>query len=229
MNIIDTRDLYKRQCELQSELETLQDAVSDAQEALNDCEDVDEQETLAEALDNAVSDLDIWQSEYQEELDDLNALESEVGREWMHGETLIDEDDFVEYTEQFADDIGAIDSNNAFWIVIDWEATADGLKMDYSSCEYQGTTYLSAEEYNPEGWPLDGDEANTEDDLEAFFQALVGMSDGRVPWVSFELAYTCSKMRPEAFGGAAVFITADDVKHISTAGWLMDQVAAMNA
>jgi len=32
MNIIDTRDLYKRQCELQSELESLQDAVSDAQE-----------------------------------------------------------------------------------------------------------------------------------------------------------------------------------------------------
>ena len=99
----------------------------------------------------------------------------------------------------------------------------------YPADDIDGLIYLSAEEYNPEGWPLDGDEANTEDDLEAFFQALVGMSDGRVPWVSFELAYTCSKMRPEAFGGAAVFITADDVKHISTAGWLAEQVEALKS
>jgi len=82
MNIIDTRDLYKRQQELQSEFETLQDAVSDTQGFSYEHQEAEK----------ALSD---WQSEYQEELDELNALESEVGDEWMHGKALIDEDFFI--------------------------------------------------------------------------------------------------------------------------------------
>ena len=142
MNIIDTRDLYKRQQELQSELETLQDAVSEAQEALNECEDAEDREVLADSFNKAQDDLADWQSEYQEELDELNDLESEVGDNFMHGETLIDEDDFVEYVQDLAEDMGATAGDDHSWLVIDWEATADNVKMDYSSCEYQGTTYL---------------------------------------------------------------------------------------
>ena len=142
MNYLDTRDLYERQCELQEELEALQEAIEDAREDITEETETEDPDGVWKTLQEAESELADWQSEYQEELDELNALESEVGREWMYGTTLIPEDEFVEYTEQFADDIGAIDSKNASWIVIDWEATADGLKMDYSSCEYQGTTYL---------------------------------------------------------------------------------------
>ena len=142
MNVVDTRDLYKRQCEFQEELETLQDAVSEAQEALNECEDADDQEALADTLNEATAELEDWQSEYQEELDELNALENEVGGEWMHGATLIDEDDFIEYVQDLAEDMGATAGVDHSWLVIDWEATADNVKMDYSSCEYQGTTYL---------------------------------------------------------------------------------------
>ena len=143
MNIIDTRDLYKRQQELQSELETLQDAVSDAQEALNECEDADDQETLADTLNEATAELEDWQSEYQEELDELNDLESEVGDEWMHGETLIDEDDFEEYAQELAEDISGMPQDQPWpFNYIDWEQAANELRVDYSSCDYQGNTYL---------------------------------------------------------------------------------------
>jgi antirestriction protein len=142
MNYLDTRDLYKRQCELAEEKDALKDDVAAAQEALDECTDEDAQEDLADDLNAATVALEDWEEEYQEELDELNNLESEVGREWMHGETLIPEDEFVDYTQDLAEDIGATAGDASAWLVIDWEATADGLKMDYSSCEYQGTTYL---------------------------------------------------------------------------------------
>ena len=144
MNIIDTRDLYKRQQELQSELETLQDAVSDAQESLDECQDTDEQEALADTLNEATAELEDWQSEYQEELDELNDLESEVGDEWMHGETLIPADGFADYARDLAEDLHGNAIRDAAWPFdhIDWEAATDDLKSDYSEVEYQGTTYL---------------------------------------------------------------------------------------
>ena len=144
MNIIDTRDLYKRQQELQSELETLQDAVSDAQESLDECQDTDEQEALADTLNEATAELEDWQSEHQEELDELNALESEVGDEWMHGESLIPADGFADYARDLAEDLHGNAIRDAAWPFdhIDWEAATDDLKSDYSSVEYQGTTYL---------------------------------------------------------------------------------------
>ena len=142
MNTIDTRDLYKRQQELQSELETLQDAVSDAQEEY-EAEYGPDAQGFSHEHQEAEKALSDWQSEYQEELDELNALESEVGDEWMHGETLIDEDDFEEYAQELAEDISGMPRNQPWpFNCIDWEQAANELKKDYSSCEYQGNTYL---------------------------------------------------------------------------------------
>jgi len=91
--------------------------------------------------EKALSD---WQSEYQEELDELNALESEVGREWMHGESLIPADGFADYARDLAEDLHGNAIRDAAWPFdyIDWEAAVDDLESDYSTCEYQGKTYL---------------------------------------------------------------------------------------
>ena len=146
MNIIDTRDLYKRQCELQEELETLQDDIDTAIAEVSEeqAKGTGYDPELATAAEDAEAALSDWQSEYQEELNDLNTLESEVGREWMHGETLIPADDFIEYVRDLAEDLHGTAIRDAAWPFdhIDWEAAADDLESDYSSCEYQGTTYL---------------------------------------------------------------------------------------
>ena len=144
MNILDTRDLQERLEELESELDDLQTTVAEAQEELNECEDEDEQEALADTLNEATTALEDWQADNQEEFDALNQLKDEIGSEWSYGVTLIDEDDFTEYAEDLASDLYGEQVRNASWPFchIDWEAAADSLRMDYSQVDYLGTTYL---------------------------------------------------------------------------------------
>ena len=56
--------------------------------------------------------------------------------------TMIPADDFTDYAQELAEDIGAID-RDAKWPVycIDWERAARELKMDYASVRVNGTTY----------------------------------------------------------------------------------------
>lgn len=39
-------------------------------------------------------------------------------------------------------------------------------------------------------------------------------------YVYLDVAYTCSSDEPDAFGGAAVFITANEIKHMCTNAWI---------
>jgi Arc/MetJ family transcription regulator len=157
MNIINTRDLHKRQTELQEEKEALELGLEEAQEAYNDAqeeyqeatEDTEIEEAADRAAecsdnkDNVSTALRQWIDENQEELDVLNSLEREVGDEWHHGVALIPESDFQEYAMGLADDLYGREMSNAAWpfSCIDWEQAARELRMDYSSCEYQGATY----------------------------------------------------------------------------------------
>jgi hypothetical protein len=69
-------------------------------------------------------------------------VDSPHGNSW--GCTLIPEDDFAEYAEEFAADIGAI-NRDAEWPLnhINWEAAAEALKADYTRVDLDGTTYLA--------------------------------------------------------------------------------------
>jgi len=149
--MLDTRDLYRRQCELQEELDDLKEAVNDAKEELEELlttyrSAVDAGYSVTETEEKvreAQEDLADWINEFQEELDELNILEGEIGRNWLHGETLIDEGDFVEYAQDLAEDISGMPRDQPWpFSHIDWEAAADDLRSDYSSVEYQGNTYL---------------------------------------------------------------------------------------
>lgn len=136
---LDTRDLYKRQCELQEELDALVEAVEEAPEMHLRLDTEESEELHREARDDHAK----WVDEYQEELDELNRLENEVGDEWLHGCTLIPEDDFKDYAMDLAEDIHGAAIKNADWpfSCIDWQQAADDLQADYSSVDYEGETY----------------------------------------------------------------------------------------
>jgi len=85
------------------------------------------------------------------------------------------------------------------------------------------TIFLHAEEYFTSAYNDETSEEYDEDFLISLFQGVVRRSEGKLPWVSFEISYHCSKMRSDGFGGAAVFITADKIEWVSTAQWLKDQ------
>jgi hypothetical protein len=94
---------------------------------------------------------ELWESENPDEAEELATLEKILealrGRGTSHDwgddtypDSLIADFHFAEYAEDFAHDIGAV-SRDASWVVIDWEATANGMKQDYSSVDFDGTQY----------------------------------------------------------------------------------------
>ena len=138
MNIIDTRDLHDRLEELKAKQDEIQ----------NKKDEIENSEAL-EIDDDTVADLELeleqlesdFDKDEQEELDELENMESEIP-EWKDGETLIPEDEFVDYCEELCKDIGDVPREIPWYIEIDWDKTAENIKADYSEIEYQGTTYL---------------------------------------------------------------------------------------
>lgn len=156
MKTLDTRDLYKRKCELES----LRDAVTTAREELEEkkgilaaLEETPEDEASEAALEiaseevtDAESNLEAAESDFGDdektELEELETLENEIS-DFKHGETMIPENDFEDYARQFAEDIGAMEGVGDKWpcTCIDWEQAAKELAMDYTTVEYQGESY----------------------------------------------------------------------------------------
>ena len=129
MNILDTRDLQTRL----DELEALRDAAAAADESREH-----EREALSEAHDAAQ---DEFGEDEQKELAELENI-STATSSFRDGEAMIPVDDFEEYAQELAEDIGAID-RNASWPLnhIDWTAAASALADDYTEVSYLGTDY----------------------------------------------------------------------------------------
>lgn len=62
--------------------------------------------------------------------------------DWKYGEILVRDSYFTDYSQQLAEDIGAV-NENALWPnnCIDWEWAARELKMDYTAVDFDGVTY----------------------------------------------------------------------------------------
>lgn len=75
-------------------------------------------------------------------LRDLDEAASSYSSDWQFGATLIADDYFATYAEEFASDIGAI-SREAQWPLqhIDWEAASEALKADYTAIQFDGRQY----------------------------------------------------------------------------------------
>jgi len=126
MGYLDTRDLQARLEELEGEREDLQGKVNDAEEG-------EEKQTAQE-------ELDVWDAENLEELEALQDLKDEVS-EWDDGNTLIPEEDWIDYVQELLIDIGDLPRNIPWYIEIDWDRTAENIAQDYGTVDYLGTTY----------------------------------------------------------------------------------------
>lgn len=60
---------------------------------------------------------------------------------------------------------------------------------------------------------------------ETIFQDVVRRS--ALDFIEVETAWTCTKMRPDGFGGAATLITASAIESISTSSWLDEAIARL--
>lgn len=112
-DILDIRDIIERFEELEAEF----DSAMETSEA--------EEFTLLQSL--------------------LEELKGNGGDEQWKGDwypvTLIRESYFEDYIEELITDCGYISRDFPSWIKIDWEETAENVKVDYSEVEIDGVTY----------------------------------------------------------------------------------------
>lgn len=100
-------------------------------------------------LVNEIAELDLMDGDHdsdylQEELESLQNLMSEVENvttEWRYGVTLIRDDEFRDYAEDFATDVMGLREQGWPLNHIDWAAAANELKQDYSEVDYDGVSY----------------------------------------------------------------------------------------
>jgi antirestriction protein len=140
-DIIDSRDVIARIEELQE----LADAVSTAMATLAELRgDNASPEAIDAAEDEAAQSAADFDEDAQEELATLSALAEEAAgyaADWSHGETLIRDSYFTEYCQELLEDIGDLPKDLPHYIVIDWEATARNIRMDYTAVEFGDVTY----------------------------------------------------------------------------------------
>ena len=146
-DVIDSQDINERIEELESERRDLEEAICTAQDEL-DSAPTDSSRDLIDGLKAEVEEakdaLTEWDDENGDELTALRNLADEGANEtseWTYGETLIHEDYFTEYVQQLLEDIDDLPKDLPGYIVIDWEQTAENIKADYSTVDFDGETY----------------------------------------------------------------------------------------
>jgi len=86
--------------------------------------------------------------EEQGRLEALKALDdqlfTDMGEYADNEPTMIPEDEFEDYAQDFAYDVGFAkrDDNNPLAMFIDWAGWAESLKMDYTEVAFERETYL---------------------------------------------------------------------------------------
>lgn len=135
---IDSRDVIARIEELTAERD-------DAFEAAYNTWDNDE--AARGDLERDAFAQEHWEVHSPSEADELKsllALQDEAegyAPDWQHGAQLIRDSYFTEAMEEVCKDIGDLPRDIPAYLVIDWEATADNLKVDYTSADFDGVTY----------------------------------------------------------------------------------------
>lgn len=118
---------------------TNNDSVIDSRYVIERIEELDNERETQEEVDRPVWDA----SEDGQELANLRKLADECDGvdDWIYGATLVSEHYFTDYCKEMLDDCGYLPKDLPDWIVLDFEATAKNMKVDYQEVDFDGATY----------------------------------------------------------------------------------------
>lgn len=138
-DIIDSRDIIARIDELEGDL----DCCASCGEGLPNEADHRNETTLEYITDCPDCDQEIMTEDDREELANLRDLASECKdySDWKYGEALINEEYFTEYCMDMLKNIGDLPQDIPSYIAIDEEQTAENMKDDYMTVDFDGATY----------------------------------------------------------------------------------------
>jgi hypothetical protein len=71
----------------------------------------------------------------------VQELLSYATEEWQYGDALIRDSYFVDYCKELLEDCGTVPHDLPWYVVVDWEKTADNMRGDYYSLDIDGDTY----------------------------------------------------------------------------------------
>lgn len=74
-------------------------------------------------------------------IDFRNEEDGNYGDSFEDGVIFIHEDYFTEAMRELCQDIGAVPADTPGFLAIDWDETADNLRVDYTSAQFRGVTY----------------------------------------------------------------------------------------
>lgn len=168
-NVIDSRDVDERIADLEvyeSAYKEAQDEVAQIEQALADIRNEREMSKggpdesripqldekiaeLEEALEEAKGTLTDVENDFdndaEEELNALRELRDDAegySSDWRYGAQLINDEYFVKYAQELADDLGYIKRDVGWpYDCIDWDKAADALKNDYSCISFDGQDF----------------------------------------------------------------------------------------
>lgn len=165
INTLNTRDLERERQDLEDTIDSLISDIPDAP-VPGDNDDDDDEAAYVEAAEALADWLGLEEHQHIEfiggqvwldgpdeclryaapdteaaELSALNDLKSEI-YDWSDNITLINEDDFEEYAQEYARETGSRDLDSWPNEHIDWAKAAESLAEDYQSVSYKESTYL---------------------------------------------------------------------------------------
>lgn len=85
-----------------------------------------------------------YTNEEHEELATLRALADECEQyasDWEYGETLIRDSYFADYARELLEDTETLPKDLPWYVVVDWEATAEHIQGDYTRVDFDGVDY----------------------------------------------------------------------------------------
>ena len=149
LDISELNDELQELIDKREAIESMEDDLKELKTRLSEpSEDEDSPANIWDEIKEKEEEIERYRLDYDDSArQELLDLKDEIGesRRGLISEDkqLIDENDFEEYAQVLADDIGRI-PKDAGWpqTCIDWEWAAKELKYDYSSVDFRGTTYL---------------------------------------------------------------------------------------
>jgi hypothetical protein len=139
-DVIDSRDVIDQIASLESTLEDLGIDVSKLDTSLAEAE----LDVYLDRMEESHKGEEAFDRDSVRSYITLKALADEAegyAEDWQHGATLIRDSYWVDYCREMIADIGDLPREMPAYIAIDWEKTADNLKPDYTSVEFDGQTY----------------------------------------------------------------------------------------
>lgn len=145
--VFDSRDLIEYKDHLANELVELFNAINEDFQAtdINEIFGTDGYE-FADDAKEVFADFEADNEDEIKEYNDLVEFCEELENycaDFNYGVGIIHENYWQEYVQELITDCGYISKDFPQWIEIDWETTANNVSEDYTTVNYDGSTYYA--------------------------------------------------------------------------------------